>query len=170
MTRARLATGAVRPVLSAIKFFGRHRNGMIRDGVIRSVAALTLLSIVTAVPLSFGGSPAKSRPAAPPDALWPSPGENPRARHQGPPVATAGDFHATRLAVAAPLMRSRRRPPAVAERLWAQPAFGELARLGRQIVLDGEMAPPDDRGVTHLDDLATAMQRPKWTQCRNLLT
>jgi ATP-dependent DNA ligase len=32
----------VRPVLGAeIKFFGRHRNGMIRDGVIRAVAPLT---------------------------------------------------------------------------------------------------------------------------------
>jgi bifunctional non-homologous end joining protein LigD len=31
----------VRPVLGAeIKFFGRHRNGMIRDGVIRAVAPL----------------------------------------------------------------------------------------------------------------------------------
>jgi hypothetical protein len=28
----------VRPVLAAeVKFFGRHRSGMIRDGVIRSV-------------------------------------------------------------------------------------------------------------------------------------
>ena len=32
----------VRPVLGAeIKYFGRHRNGMIRDGVIRAVAPLT---------------------------------------------------------------------------------------------------------------------------------
>jgi hypothetical protein len=31
----------VRPVLAAeVKFFGRHRNGMIRDGVVRSVAPL----------------------------------------------------------------------------------------------------------------------------------
>jgi hypothetical protein len=31
----------VRPVLGAeIKFFGRHRNGMIRDGVVRAVAPL----------------------------------------------------------------------------------------------------------------------------------
>jgi hypothetical protein len=29
----------VRPVLGAeVKYFGRHRNGMIRDGVVRSVA------------------------------------------------------------------------------------------------------------------------------------
>jgi hypothetical protein len=32
----------VRPVLAAeIKYFGRHRNGMIRDGVVRAVASLT---------------------------------------------------------------------------------------------------------------------------------
>jgi bifunctional non-homologous end joining protein LigD len=32
----------VRPVLGAeIKFFGRHRNGMIRDGVVRAVTPLT---------------------------------------------------------------------------------------------------------------------------------
>ena len=31
----------VRPVLTAeVKFFGRHRNGWIRDGVLRSVASL----------------------------------------------------------------------------------------------------------------------------------
>jgi ATP-dependent DNA ligase len=34
-----------------------------------------------------------------------------------------------------------------------------LAALGRRIVLDGEITAPDERGVTHLDDLATAMQR-----------
>jgi len=29
----------VRPVLMAeVKFFGRHRNGMIRDGVVRAIA------------------------------------------------------------------------------------------------------------------------------------
>jgi hypothetical protein len=29
----------VRPVLGAeVKFFGRHRNGMIRDGVVRAIA------------------------------------------------------------------------------------------------------------------------------------
>jgi hypothetical protein len=29
----------VRPVLAAeVKFFGRHRNGMIRDGVVRAIA------------------------------------------------------------------------------------------------------------------------------------
>jgi hypothetical protein len=33
------------------------------------------------------------------------------------------------------------------------------ARIGRQIVLDGEIAAPDACGVTHLDDLAAAMQR-----------
>jgi bifunctional non-homologous end joining protein LigD len=38
-------------------------------------------------------------------------------------------------------------------------AFSELAQLGRQIVLDGEIAAPDARGVTHLDDLAAAMPR-----------
>jgi hypothetical protein len=32
---------SVRPVLGAeVKFFGQHRNGMIRDGVMRSVAPL----------------------------------------------------------------------------------------------------------------------------------
>jgi hypothetical protein len=32
----------VRPVLGAeVKFFRRHRNGMIRDGVVRAVAPLT---------------------------------------------------------------------------------------------------------------------------------
>jgi hypothetical protein len=32
----------VRPVLAAeIKFFGRHRNDCIRDGVVRSVAPIT---------------------------------------------------------------------------------------------------------------------------------
>jgi ATP-dependent DNA ligase len=32
----------LRPVLGAeVKFFGRHRNGMIRDGVVRGVAPLT---------------------------------------------------------------------------------------------------------------------------------
>jgi hypothetical protein len=31
----------VRPVLGAeVRFFGRHRNGMIRDGVLRSVTLL----------------------------------------------------------------------------------------------------------------------------------
>jgi bifunctional non-homologous end joining protein LigD len=39
------------------------------------------------------------------------------------------------------------------------PVFAGLARLGRQVVLDGEITAPDERGVTHLDDLATAMQR-----------
>jgi bifunctional non-homologous end joining protein LigD len=39
------------------------------------------------------------------------------------------------------------------------PVFADLARLGRQIVLDGEITAPDERGVTHLDDLAAAMQR-----------
>jgi bifunctional non-homologous end joining protein LigD len=38
-------------------------------------------------------------------------------------------------------------------------AFADLARLGRQVVLDGEITAPDERGVTHLDDLAAAMQR-----------
>jgi ATP-dependent DNA ligase len=37
--------------------------------------------------------------------------------------------------------------------------FADLARLGRQIVLDGEIAAPDERGVTHLDDIAAAMRR-----------
>src|SRR5262249_5296554 len=37
------------------------------------------------------------------------------------------------------------------------PVFADLAQLGRQIVLDGEIAAPDERGVTHLDDLAVAM-------------
>ena len=37
--------------------------------------------------------------------------------------------------------------------------FADLARLGRQLVLDGEITAPDERGVTHLDDLAAAMQR-----------
>jgi bifunctional non-homologous end joining protein LigD len=31
------------------------------------------------------------------------------------------------------------------------PGFADLARLGRQVVLDGEITAPDDRGVTHLD-------------------
>jgi hypothetical protein len=36
----------VRPVLGAeVKFFGRHRNGMIRDGVLRLVVPLTPPSI-----------------------------------------------------------------------------------------------------------------------------
>jgi hypothetical protein len=39
------------------------------------------------------------------------------------------------------------------------PVFADLAQLGRQIVLDGEIAVPDERGVTHLDDLSAAMQR-----------
>ena len=39
------------------------------------------------------------------------------------------------------------------------PMFVDLARLGRQVVLDGEITAPDERGVTHLDDLAAAMQR-----------
>ena len=39
------------------------------------------------------------------------------------------------------------------------PVFADLARLGRQVVLDGEIAAPDERGVTHLDDLSAAMQR-----------
>jgi bifunctional non-homologous end joining protein LigD len=39
------------------------------------------------------------------------------------------------------------------------PAFADLARLDRQLVLDGEITAPDERGVTHLDDLAMAMQR-----------
>jgi bifunctional non-homologous end joining protein LigD len=38
-------------------------------------------------------------------------------------------------------------------------AFADLARLGRQVVLDGEITAPDERGLTHLDDLAGAMQR-----------
>jgi bifunctional non-homologous end joining protein LigD len=37
--------------------------------------------------------------------------------------------------------------------------FAGLADLGRQLVLDGEITAPDERGVTHLDDLAAAMQR-----------
>ena len=37
--------------------------------------------------------------------------------------------------------------------------FADLAQLRRQIVLDGEIAAPDARGVTHLDDLLAAMQR-----------
>jgi bifunctional non-homologous end joining protein LigD len=37
--------------------------------------------------------------------------------------------------------------------------FADLARLGRQILLDGEITAPDERGVTHHDDLAAAMQR-----------
>jgi bifunctional non-homologous end joining protein LigD len=39
------------------------------------------------------------------------------------------------------------------------PVFANLARLGRQVVLDGEITAPDEGGVTHLDDLAAAMQR-----------
>src|SRR5262249_14089889 len=39
------------------------------------------------------------------------------------------------------------------------PVFASLAALGRQVVLDGEITAPDGRGVTHLDDLAAAMQR-----------
>jgi bifunctional non-homologous end joining protein LigD len=37
--------------------------------------------------------------------------------------------------------------------------FRPLAELGREIVLDGEIAAPDDRGVTHLDDLQAAIYR-----------
>jgi bifunctional non-homologous end joining protein LigD len=37
--------------------------------------------------------------------------------------------------------------------------FADLTQLRRQIVLDGEIAAPDARGVTHLDDLLAAMQR-----------
>ena len=39
------------------------------------------------------------------------------------------------------------------------PVSADLAQLGRQIVLEGEIAAPDARSVTHLDDLAAAMQR-----------
>jgi bifunctional non-homologous end joining protein LigD len=35
--------------------------------------------------------------------------------------------------------------------------FNELALSGREIVLDGEIAVPDDRGVTHLDALTDAL-------------
>jgi hypothetical protein len=39
--RSRRRRVPVRPVLTAeIKFFGRHRNGIIRDGVVRAVAPL----------------------------------------------------------------------------------------------------------------------------------
>jgi bifunctional non-homologous end joining protein LigD len=37
--------------------------------------------------------------------------------------------------------------------------FRPLAELEREVVLDGEITAPDKRGVTHLDDLAAAMQR-----------
>jgi bifunctional non-homologous end joining protein LigD len=37
--------------------------------------------------------------------------------------------------------------------------FRPLAELGREIVLDGEIAAPDERGVTHLDDLQAAIYR-----------
>jgi hypothetical protein len=37
--RPRSRRAPVRPVLGAeIKFFGRHRNGVIRDGVVRAIA------------------------------------------------------------------------------------------------------------------------------------
>ena len=41
--------------------------------------------------------------------------------------------------------------------------FHELLGLGREIVLDGEIAVPDDRGVTHISDLqdAIAHRRPE---------
>ena len=39
------------------------------------------------------------------------------------------------------------------------PVFAGLLELEREIVLDGEIAAPDDRGVTHLDDLAAAIAR-----------
>lgn len=35
--------------------------------------------------------------------------------------------------------------------------FAELARLGRAMVLDGEIAAPDEKGCTHLDDLTDAL-------------
>jgi bifunctional non-homologous end joining protein LigD len=37
--------------------------------------------------------------------------------------------------------------------------FRPLAELGREVVLDGEIAAPDERGVTHLDDLQAAIHR-----------
>jgi bifunctional non-homologous end joining protein LigD len=37
--------------------------------------------------------------------------------------------------------------------------FRSLAELGGEIVLDGEIAAPDERGVTHLDDLQAAIVR-----------
>ncbi len=36
-------------------------------------------------------------------------------------------------------------------------AFAGLAEFGRRLVIDGEIAAPDERGATHLDDLATAI-------------
>ncbi len=36
-------------------------------------------------------------------------------------------------------------------------AFDGLAQLGRSFVIDGEIAAPDKRGATHLDDLAAAI-------------
>src|SRR5260221_2675848 len=38
-------------------------------------------------------------------------------------------------------------------------AVDGLAGLGRSFVIDGEIAAPDERGVTHLDDLATAIAK-----------
>ena len=37
--------------------------------------------------------------------------------------------------------------------------FGSLAASGRAVVLDGEIAVPDDRGVTHIDLLQDAFGR-----------
>jgi bifunctional non-homologous end joining protein LigD len=37
------------------------------------------------------------------------------------------------------------------------PVFAGLAEFGREFVMDGELAAPDDRGVTHLDDLTAAI-------------
>jgi bifunctional non-homologous end joining protein LigD len=37
--------------------------------------------------------------------------------------------------------------------------FRELFALGREIVLDGEIAVPDDRGVTHISDLQDAIEQ-----------
>ena len=39
------------------------------------------------------------------------------------------------------------------------PAVAESAELGRRFVIDGEIAAPDERGVTHLDDLAIVPER-----------
>jgi hypothetical protein len=38
-------------------------------------------------------------------------------------------------------------------------ALRGFAELGRDFVLDGEIAVPDERGVTHLDDLHEAIDR-----------
>ena len=37
--------------------------------------------------------------------------------------------------------------------------FGRLAAAGHELVIDGEIAVPDDRGVTHLDHLNDAIAR-----------